>query len=129
MSDHNHIPRSSTRSAVLKGWHSERGRKIHREKLTDATGKVTIVKSISINPGPSMKEFARLQVKTQGPFALEADAWLNEHKGGKLERTAMALRKKEKGPMMAQISAATKAARRSKKKGNNKKAETATPAA
>lgn len=101
-------------SKVHHAWHIARNRKVVKKTLEDGS----VFRSVTISPGPSLKDWAREQIKSNGPHAVECDLWLNTHKAGKLERAAKALRKKEKGAMLAQIAQATKSAKKSKKKGS-----------
>lgn len=97
-------------SRVLHAWRIFRNRK--RVKKTNPDGSVTI--TVSVSPGPTLKEWARAEIKSAGPEAEACKAWL-EHKSGKLEKAARAERFKNKGALNAQIAAMTKAAKKSKK--------------
>lgn len=97
-------------SQVLHAWHTFRNRK--RTKKTNPDGSVTV--SLSVSPGPTLKQWAKAEVKAGGTFAPQCKTWL-ENKTGKLEKEAMALRFQNKGAMNAQIAAATKLAKKSKK--------------
>ncbi|HVI39153.1 MAG TPA: hypothetical protein VM577_00700 [Anaerovoracaceae bacterium] len=108
-------PRSDVaQSKVHHAWHQARNRKVVKKTLEDGS----VIRTVTISPGQSLKTWAREQVKSNGPHAVECDLWLNSHKAGKVERAAMAERKKTKGGMLAQIAAATKSAKKSKKKGS-----------
>lgn len=97
-------------SRVLHAWRVARNRK--RTKKTNPDGSVTI--TVSSSPGPTLKEWARAEIKSGGPEATACKAWL-EHKSGKLEKAAKAERFKNKGSLNAQIAQATKTAKKSKK--------------
>lgn len=105
-------PRSEVaRTRAHAAWHGARFRKL--TKKTNEDGSITRI--VSISPGPSFKEWARLQVKNSSPFATECGVWL-ENKSGAPERASKALRLKNKGGTLAMIAAATKASKKSKKK-------------
>lgn len=97
-------------SRVLHAWHVARNRK--RTKKTNPDGSVTI--TVTMSPGPTLKEWARAEIKSNGTEAVACKAWL-EHKAGKLEHAAKAERHKNKGALNAQIAQATKSAKKSKK--------------
>lgn len=102
-------------SKVLHAWHIFRNRK--RTKKTNPDG--TVVITVSMSPGPTLKQWAKQEIKSAGPEADACKAWL-EYKSGKLEKAAKAERFKNKGSLNAQIAAATKSARKarsSRKKG------------
>jgi hypothetical protein len=74
-----HTPRSEVAaSRVKKAWHALR----HRKKTKTADGEIRF----SQNDGPSLKEWAKQEIKDKGSLATECSLWLElKNKIGKKE--------------------------------------------
>ena len=119
----------SEKGRIRRAWHKARGRRITWEEMKDPSGKVTgRQKKIVMNPGPSLKVWARKQIVEKTSEASTAQAWFDARKAGAAsERAAKEQRWANRGATIEATGRASKAARKSKKAaGDKKKAEAAT---